>query len=41
MLYLISFQYFVHPPYVTSTARYRVLSVFEYTVVEWPHTSEE
>jgi len=25
IMYLISFQYFVHPPGVTSTARYRVL----------------
>ena len=37
-------QYFVHPPGVASTARYRLLidkRVCEYTVVELPHTSDE
>ena len=43
--YLTSFHYFVHPPGVASTAKYRELIDRMYinadTVVEWPHTSDE
>jgi len=42
--YLISFQYFVHPPGVASTVStvYSLITcVYEYTVLEWPHTSDE
>ena len=45
MLYLVSFQYCVHPTCVASTAMYRVRlidkGVYEYTVVELPHKSDE
>jgi len=34
--------HFVHPPGVASTEWYSLIKcVYEYTVVEWPHTSDE